>query len=204
MILNEPFRAIESSEFRFRANQAAGPRIFRRIVEDTQEFHALLRLAKDRIGALQILKRIFFLASFETDIRYENPHDATLGVYLLALDAAGSNHASMAAFILETLPRLWWARNIAGEIAARDLKEPDAEVTHQEVTWPHQQGKYYYFMTRTPDRVLYLTAFIRHLGAKGEELIDLSTAMSTNLSADTTILRELDLGLGVGVAYKAN
>jgi hypothetical protein len=115
----ELFNGIESHDFRFVANQAAGLKMLKRIIREQETFTTLQGYAKDVSGARNVLRRILDIASFETDIRYENPHDTALATYLFVLDTVESQYASIAAHIIAEMPRLWWVSQISREILGR-------------------------------------------------------------------------------------
>ncbi len=123
---------IESQEFRFIANQAAGLRAFKRIVEEQEVFPALIQFASDKSGGLALLKRILELTSRNVDESYEHPDDTALAVYLLGLDAAASEYAQMASYLALSVSRIWWSRKIAAAIVTRSSQKSQPSVTKQE------------------------------------------------------------------------
>jgi hypothetical protein len=134
---DELSQMIESFDFRFLANQAAGLRMFKRIIEDQGVFKELRDFASSEDGAEIVLKRIYELIFEEVDRNSENPHDSALAAYLLGLDFATSKYKNRAAHAISSTPQLWWAAKIAREILVQEHSESLATWNPSADTMPY-------------------------------------------------------------------
>lgn len=111
---------IESSDFRFQVNQAAGLEAFSRLVHEHKAFKNLREFAKNADGQAYVLDRIDYLSRISTDARYKHPFDTALAAYLMALDSVSARSLHLATLLVAQLPRLWWSGQIARAILVRD------------------------------------------------------------------------------------
>lgn len=112
-------KQVESTDFRFLANQASSFRMFQRILDEDDTFRQLVGFAKTRNGALAILERILALAAIRDTNVTENPNDTALATYLMALDAAAFDYTHIVALVLRRRSNLWWSRKAANAIVER-------------------------------------------------------------------------------------
>jgi hypothetical protein len=117
--LDHTFEAIESADFRYKANFAAGITAFKQIILESESFQGLLVARDDIEIADKIVLRIFKLMATEVDTRYENPYDTALATYLMVLDYIGHNHIVDYASVILELSKIWWAAKVAYEIMER-------------------------------------------------------------------------------------
>jgi hypothetical protein len=112
---------IEGAEFRFHVNMASGFKMFERLVEQQAVFSDLVEFATTGEGAEEIEAHIEVLMSDEADPQYENPHDAGIAAYLLALDRAGYRVNTVLAENIGSTQNFWWGRKVAARILARSV-----------------------------------------------------------------------------------
>ena len=108
------FSAIEGDQFAAHLNAASGPEGAIAAGRSSAELQELVELiAETETAGPAVLRRIARVARLDTDPAYENPSDAALFGYLLALANAKSNLSGVAATAVLGARRLWWARALA-------------------------------------------------------------------------------------------
>src|SRR5437879_5484832 len=83
MTLPETMRLIEHDEFAADMNLAAGTKAFRRRIHEHSLFQRLTELAKE--NPAEVAARVESISHLAIDQGYENPFDAALSAYLMAL-----------------------------------------------------------------------------------------------------------------------
>jgi hypothetical protein len=120
MTLEETMQAIEQDEFSAEMSLAAGTKAFRRAVRAHELFRRLSDLAKET--PLDVSARIDAIAKLEVDERYENPFDAALSAYVMALsDIADPKIVQEAAQAVLKTPKCWWASGIARKLVLETI-----------------------------------------------------------------------------------
>lgn len=127
------FETIESSNFRFAVNQASGFRSFKRLVREQEVYDELKRLVRgdDALAeGYRVVTRIRYLLSLDTDMRYENPYDAAIAAYLLALSTSQFPYVENIAHFVTSKPRFWWAAKVAYEVVAMEQREHELKAAN--------------------------------------------------------------------------
>ena len=114
MNANEVMHAIESPEFAARVNVASDFQTFLREASEQEAVSSLRReLASDDIRR-RLCDRICQLARQQIDLRYENPNDTALTLYLWLLSLKEPQRAKRAAAVVVAHARqCWWATKVA-------------------------------------------------------------------------------------------
>jgi|SRR5579883_280960 len=115
-MLERIFGYIEGLPFAATVNVANDFRTFVRALDLDETQRELNRLAALGETSGLIGERIEALLSDRSDIRYENPHDASLATYLRVLFYNQSPLAARWALAVVDAPRLWWAEYVARTI----------------------------------------------------------------------------------------
>ena len=110
--LEEYFTEFESVDFSALVNIASGFNMFDEIVTKNPRYIEFL-------GELQselVINRIEQLINTEYDHKYENPYDAALAVYVMALDRTSHQSGMYAAQMLNDVKQLWWTKRVINKI----------------------------------------------------------------------------------------
>ena len=132
MTIDEAFTAVESPAFVVQANLAIGDAHFTKIVYDSPATQALVTSARERLGQRKILLRCLALVRRAVDLRYENPWDTPIAVYVSVLYATSPELAAVAAEVAAHAPATWWARKMAQEVLFANPVETSSGDTKQE------------------------------------------------------------------------
>lgn len=120
--MKELFEQIESLEFSVAANYSQGIKDFVYNVTHEKVFDEMLAGSAGRIIVGQdICERAISLASTSVDPRYENPHDAAIAAYLIALSMLNYDFAQLVAYYAYEIQNVWWAKKIATQITEKTL-----------------------------------------------------------------------------------
>jgi hypothetical protein len=110
---------VESLAFSARVNIASDFRTFLRAVAAEEAMSSLALLIKDPETAFRLMKRTLALVEQRFDYRYEHPRDSAIATYLLLLAARWPQLAGITAEAAASVPRTWWAAQVAREILER-------------------------------------------------------------------------------------
>lgn len=114
------FQPIESDEFAVRLNVASTSNVFRDILFKDSSYQDLIQWLEETTSRDKriehTLNRILDLARFQIDLRYENPYDAALAAYLLALATISPSYAKFGAEIIIGAQQTWWAKHVARSV----------------------------------------------------------------------------------------
>jgi len=87
--------------------------MFRQLLQEQSSVRDLLEAIKSPDNAVALLARIELLVREQDDIRYRNTRDAALAVYIWALNQSRPSYGKLAASLVLSASRLWWARKAA-------------------------------------------------------------------------------------------
>lgn len=136
MKLSTLFKKIESDHFTCSIGAASTRALAFEVIKKHPYFNSLYNEIVDHEDlASLVLKRIGVISTFNIDSRYENPHDAALAAYMLALENTHPEFSRIAVSIIISLPNLWWAR----EAAILALSQISAPTASKESTTSEQQ-----------------------------------------------------------------
>lgn len=113
MTFDEALKEIESPEFSARLNLASDFKGFFHAVELEKAIGIALSHLCLLSNMTKLLRRISELTRQNVDLRYENPWDNTLTVYLWILNVRDVNIAKIAAEKVAETPQCWWATKYA-------------------------------------------------------------------------------------------
>lgn len=116
MTFDEALRDIESLEFAARVNIASDLRTFLRIAGDQESVRTVLSEIASEEKQQRVLSQALRLSRLQVDLRYENPWDSALAVYLWVLSLKVLPLAQVAAEAAVQAPRCWWAFRVADGI----------------------------------------------------------------------------------------
>ena len=112
---------IESHEMAAEVNVASDLRTVIEIVRMNPIVRELGEQLKKPGVAGRFLSRIFTLREQATDVRYENPNDTALFIYMWLLQRYNRFLALMASATICRVPNLWWAAKFATELIEQRL-----------------------------------------------------------------------------------
>jgi hypothetical protein len=113
MSMGEAMNSIERAELSSVLGLANNVEMFRELVGREPAVHALLTHLTEPGNSRALLTRIDSLVREQDDIRFRNDQDATIAIYLWALNSANPPLARLGASVVLVAPRLWWARKMA-------------------------------------------------------------------------------------------
>lgn len=195
---------IESVEFKFVANQAAGLSLFREIVEEQASFRSLVEIAAKGQNAARITKRILELAALHTDSRYVHPYDTAIAAYLMALEKVQSEFLLVAVISVLPLRQTWWSMRIAENIFRASLLESTLTIPLLSIQWPKKTLLNYNF--RTPiaaNPLVYSIVGIRSAVEAVELFENAGIKNTSEVTTVVTIAHTRDLGMGTSLDLAA-
>ena len=121
----EALEEIQSVEFDVNLNVVSGTNAFFRAVAREPIVLGIYQEMRES-GELreEILGRVYDLAAQEIDLRYENPNDTPLAVYLWLTYFGAPDFAAMTAVRVDQTPQCWYARKLS-----RRILEPPPSTT---------------------------------------------------------------------------
>jgi hypothetical protein len=122
------FEKLESDRFSATINVVSGLNQFVRALSSSDEFQALLTIARSGADRSLLADRFNQLAARETDPEYENPWDVALAAYLLVLEQVDPNQAALCAERASIGSNGWWSRKIADKILSGHEGSPIEQV----------------------------------------------------------------------------
>ena len=125
----EALEEIQSVEFDVNLNVVSGTNAFFRAVAREPIVLGIYQEMRES-GELreEILGRVYDLAAQEIDLRYENPNDTPLAVYLWLTYFGAPDFAAMTAVRVDQAPQCWYARKLSRRILE---PPPSATGNHQ-------------------------------------------------------------------------
>lgn len=112
----EAMREIESHAFIARLGIASDFNSLLRAMKLEPSVQTISDELESRDKQDQVLSKILSLVRQRTDIRYENPWDIALTVYLWLLSSKGLSAARVAAQVIAEAQQCWWAKELAGKV----------------------------------------------------------------------------------------
>ena len=119
--LQETFSEIESERFRGYANLASSYRMFTRLIRESTEYRTIARLLHSPRSRGLLLARVHRLASSEVDPRLENPWDAALATYVLAMYGRHRLFGVVAAAGARVARQTWWLAHALAAVSVAPL-----------------------------------------------------------------------------------
>ena len=117
---------IHSTEFDVNLNVVSGTdHFFRAVAREPAVLDAFREMTQSGAAREDALGIISDLVHQETDLRFENPFDTPLAVLLWLTAFAADDYAKMAATLVNSAERCWYARKLAKRI----LNPPPADTT---------------------------------------------------------------------------
>jgi len=122
-LFNETTKELESMEFTVWLCVVSSSGHFHRVVVSHKTFLILVGIMSahpDYVGRLY--DRAIFLVEKKVDPQYCHPDDATLAIYLLALEATHPGRARAFSETIYERYTLFWARHVALDIITKDSR----------------------------------------------------------------------------------
>jgi hypothetical protein len=116
-------KEVESHVFAAKLGISNNFRMFEQTARSEKAFSDLLKFLEHSKAGNQVLERIGELVREQTDVRFMNPADTALAVYLLALVEKQPTLSKLAAASIMNIPRIWWARKIALDLMTGSFSE---------------------------------------------------------------------------------
>lgn len=126
MSLRDILPVIESHEFAARLNVASDFNTFSAAMAAEESFQAMRR---ELALADRIAERVLELLRRRVDVRYENPWDAAIAAYLLALCTSKPELAELVAANVLQASQLWWATKIARHVVSEQRTDSSDAVS---------------------------------------------------------------------------
>jgi len=131
-------RQVESHEFAARINVASDFKTFLRAAWSEEATQFLIESLDSADCQYRLLRRIAELSGASADIRYENPWDIAMAVYLWLLHHGKPILAQLAAENVSRAHRTWWAEKMARHVLLEAHVRSDSVTVYQVVTWSSQ------------------------------------------------------------------
>jgi len=116
MNFKEAVREIESMEFNVRVNVASDLRHLLTIASKEICVGIAFSGLEEENNKKYLINRLINLASRKTDMRYENPYDTALVIFLWLFSYKNEKLARISAQTIIEAPQLWWASSLARQI----------------------------------------------------------------------------------------
>jgi len=113
MTVDDAMSEIESHEFAGRVNAASDMGTFLRIAEGEEAVSSIVQELDSESTQARVFRRILELSKTTVDIRYENPGDVALTIYLWLMSRQNHQLAILVAPIVSEAPQCWWAARMA-------------------------------------------------------------------------------------------
>ena len=123
MTIEQVQEIIESAEFAGELSVASTLDSFLKGVGQSRVSVELSALLDKRVHREQILHRIYSLVAEAVDIRFENPRDTAIAVYLWVLHGKDPQIGRVAASAISKARQCWWSEKLAIEISKMERVE---------------------------------------------------------------------------------
>jgi len=125
----ELMRALEGHQFAAEVNLAGGSEAFYRGLRSHRLFCELMNQLKQRSTRELVLARLLELSREPIRPEYENPYDAAMTAYLVALEATEKAElVAAAAEAVSKAPNCWWASGASARLLAAENLRRSANV----------------------------------------------------------------------------
>jgi hypothetical protein len=131
MPLNDLLAEIESTRFAVHVGVASDFATLIRGARAEDSVNELLRCATEEEQRSQIMHRAIQLARRNVDIRYENPSDTALTVYLWVLMQTDLALSQLLAGVFAIAPQLWWAKKLSLAVLDQRANVSEASTTEE-------------------------------------------------------------------------
>lgn len=121
MTFDEGLRDIESLEFAARVNIASDLRTFLRVAGNQESVTTVLSELASPQKQQRVFSEALRLSRLQVDLRYENPWDSALAVFVWVLSLRALQLARVAAEAAVQAPQCWWASRIAHDVLRGSL-----------------------------------------------------------------------------------
>ena len=109
-VSTELFDKVESPHFSARVNLASDTKMFVRLANEQSEFLQLREEMKDESSRKRVVDRALYLTQLPFDVKYENPNDAAVATYILALSMSDEVLAiEIVKGVVSNNNGWWWA-----------------------------------------------------------------------------------------------
>jgi hypothetical protein len=131
MTLQEVMSLIESQHFAAEVNMAASSNMFDRGLRNHHLFRDLAEHMKKGREREEVFRRVLDLSRRPIQSEFENPFDAALAAYLIALDTEDPGMAAIAAETVWKAPNCWWAAEHSARLLAEAKERALLAATEQ-------------------------------------------------------------------------
>jgi hypothetical protein len=179
MSLRDVTNTLEDLDFSSRVGLANNLQMLKELLQFDRDVRRLLGELANESNARALLSRVEDLIRVQDDVRYRNRRDASVAVYLWALNQTSPALARIAASLVLSAPRLWWARKTALEILGGaegpSTSNPTRQSTVSSTDWTTS--------SKAMGESIFIGGTEREL-VKGERILDPSTVKTHSASAE--------------------
>lgn len=129
MTIVEAIKEIESVELNARVNIASSFENFMSILRDEAAVRELFELMDSRDNVAKIYSRVIELSKGSVDIRYENPRDVAITIYLWLISIQNKELAKMASEVVSNVKQCWWASKMSYSLLREKMSRNEANST---------------------------------------------------------------------------
>lgn len=129
MTIVEAMKEIESVELNVRVNIASSLENFMSILRDEAAVRELFELLDSRENVTKIYSRVIELSKGSVDIRYENPRDVAITIYLWLISIQNKELAKMASEVVSNVKQCWWASKMSYLLLRETMSRNEASST---------------------------------------------------------------------------
>lgn len=126
MIITKICDAIESHEMAAGVNIASSLGVALDIIRTHPTVRELAKELRSPLVAEHVLYRVLELTQRAVDLRYENPNDTALMIYVWLLSRRDTLLSSVACAAISNVPNLWWASKVATGIIQHRFTQNEA------------------------------------------------------------------------------
>ncbi len=126
MTFLEALREIESHKFAAHLNVASDFRTFLRAAEREESVRTLFRELTYSDRRERLFTRVLQLTNEQVDLRYQNPRDTALAVYVWLTSLQDWNLARVISQAVAQAPQCWWARYATNRILRGERMRSDS------------------------------------------------------------------------------
>lgn len=131
MNFKQALAEIESDNFAAKVNLASDFNTFLRIAEDQDAIQFALQELDSKNEQLDVYLRIYEISKQTVDIRYENPWDTALTIYVWLLSMKNPDLAFSASKIVSQIGQCWWAEKLSRHVIFRHQQYNESDIDEQ-------------------------------------------------------------------------